>query len=261
MRAKTRDAIEQIFRSFIADQRSKLEKKRKKFDDPRLGYPFHRLFFSEAEVRASRTERSVVTAMGSRLYPELARTVALDRFSDVHLGHEVVGSVNDAAVNMIEQIVTELRATRRGRASVRRPDHNRELDEILSSRGGGLSQRSVIADLYIGDFTGGPLFIELKTPMPNLDIAAESKRKLLYYLAIRARQDIEGASAFLGLTYNPYVTREQYGHSVTKQVMDMNNQVLIGQELWDFIGGPSTFDEILEVIEEVGPTTANSNGL
>ncbi len=193
MRSETKDAVREVFRSFISDQHTKLA--RKGIGDIRLAYPFHRLFFTEAQVGAARTERSVVTAMGSVLYPQLAQAVALDRFTDVHLELEIAGTINDAAVNMIEEIVTTLRTGPRQRTVDRRPDHERELSEILNSLGGGQSRRSVIADLHIGDFTGGPLFVELKTPLPNLDIAAESKRKLLYYLAIRARErDWERAS-------------------------------------------------------------------
>lgn len=252
MRPESKDTVREVFRSFIDAQGLKLRKRG--VVDTRLGYPFHRLFFSEAEVRAARTERSVVTAMGSVLYPQLALAVARDRFEDVHLEFEITGNVNDAAINMIEEIVTILRTGPRQRTVDRRPDHERELREILNSLGGGQSQRSIIADLYIGDFTQGPLFVELKTPMPNLDIAAESKRKLLYYLTIRARQGIDNAQAFLGLTYNPFITRERYGHSVTKQVMDMEKQVLMGGELWNAIGGPGTYDEILELIDEIGPS-------
>ena len=87
--------------------------------------------------------------------------------------------------------------------------------------------------------------------MPNLDIAAESKRKILYYLAIMNRQGIPGAQAYLGFTYNPYLTRELYALSYTRQIMDMKDEVLIGNEFWDFIGGSDTYDELLEVIEEV----------
>ena len=252
MRAETHAAIREVFRTFIDNQWSKVAKR--KIEDTRVGYPFHRLFFSQAEVHAARIERSVVTAMGQQLYPRLALAVASDRFADVYLGHQVTGNLNDAAVNMIEEIVTTLRAPRSNRTVDRRPDHDRELREILNSLGGGQSRRSIIADLYIGDFTGGPLFIELKAPMPNLDIAAESKRKLLYYLAIRQREGITGAQSFLGLTYNPYITREKYGHSVTKQILDMEKQVLMGQELWDFIGGPGAYDEIVVLIEEIGPS-------
>ena len=175
----------------------------------------------------------------------------MGRFSEVRLEHTLEGAVNDAACNMIEQIVTELRTPPSRRATPRKPDHQSELSDILNSRGGGQSSRAVTADLYVGDFTDGPLFIELKTPLPNLDIAAESKRKLLYYHLIMDRRGVAGAKAFLGLTYNPFITRAKYGHSFTRQIMDMEQQVLMGGEMWDYLGGPGTFDEMKQAIDEV----------
>ena len=219
--------------------------------DLKLAYPFHRLFFSDEALMSARVERSVVTAMGDKLYPALAEALSKDRYSDVVLERTIEGMVNDAAANMVEQIATELRTPKKQRATPREPDHNRELAAILNSPGGGQISRTVTADLYVGDFSEGPLFIELKTPMPNLDIAAESKKKILYYHLIMDRKGISNAKAFLGLTYNPYLTRKKYAHSFTKQIMDMERQVLIGSEMWDLIGGLGAFDELLEIIDDV----------
>ena len=216
----------------------------------REGYPFHRLLFSDQALLAARLERSVVTTMGSTLFPALAKAVAEDNYSDVHLEYDFQGVLNDAACNMIEQVVTELREARRGRKDAREPDHQREMDEILGSRGGGPSSRTITADLFVGDFAGGPLFIELKTPLPNLDVAAESKKKILYYLAIQARLETR-ASAYLGFTYNPFGTRSAYSHGFTRRIMDMEKQVLIGSELWDLLGGPGTFTEITSLIDDI----------
>ena len=99
---------------------------------------------------------------------------------------------------MIDQIVTELRTPRRRRETTREPCHEDEVSDILNSPGGGRTNRAVTADLYIEDFDGGPLFVELKSPRPNLDVAAESKRKILYYLLIMDRKGVAGAQAYLG---------------------------------------------------------------
>ena len=255
MRQQTRRELTDVLRAFATDQLPKLTQW--SFEDLRIAYPFHRLIFPDSAVLAARAERSIVTAMGNTLYPALARIIASDRFQDIHTNHPIEGTVNDAACNMIEQIVTELRA-RRGRGENRRvPNHPNELRDILNSRGGGQSSRSVTADLYIGDFIRGPLFVELKSPKPNLDVAAESKRKMLYFLTIMDRRHVQGASAFLGLTYNPYLTRQQYGHSYTRQIMDMEHEVLIGQELWDHLGGPDTYSELLDLIEEIPTALPN----
>ncbi len=252
MRQETQEAVERLLRRFVDEHRAKLAPR--SLEDIRLSYPFHRIIFPDAAIAAARAERSIVTVMGTNLYPALAREVARDKFADVHLEYVVEGNINTAAVNMIEEIVRELRTPLRSRASDRRPDHEVEMGEILGSRGGGPVMASVTADLYIGDFTGGPAFIELKTPRPNLDIAAESKRKLLYELAICERAGILGAEAFLGLTYNPFITRERYDHSFTRQIMDMERQVLMGSELWDFIGGPGAYEELLSIIDRIQPT-------
>ena len=88
----------------------------------------------------------------------------------------------------------------------------------------------------------------------NLDIVAESKRKILYFLAIMNRRGMERAGAFLGLTYNPFVTRAKYNWPYTPQVMDMEREVLIGSEFWNYIGGLGTYNEILEIIAEINPS-------
>ena len=105
--------------------------------------------------------------------------------------------------------------------------------------------------MYVGDFPTGPLLVELKTPLPNLDIAAESKKKILYYLLIMDRKGVGGARGVMGFTYNPYGKRESYAHSITKRIMDMDYEVVMGEELWDLLGGPGTYAELLGIIEEV----------
>lgn len=249
MKQETKDRVRRVLYDFAASQQPKQE--RWTYDEIGQAYPFHRLLFSEEAIVSARVERSVVTSMGTHLYPSLAEAVSSDRFTEVFLEYSIEGEVNVAACNMIDEIVTELRTPKSKRETSRDPNHHEEISEIMNSRGGGYVNRSIIADLYIGDFPDGPLFVELKSPLPNLDIAAESKRKILYYLLIKEREGTHGAQGFLGLTYNPHITREGYGHSFTKRIMDMEKQVLIGSELWDMIGGSNTYNEILELIEDV----------
>ncbi len=249
MQPSTRNAVHRILREFALSQTPKLTKW--SLEGVRQGYPFHQLFFSEEAILAAKVERSVVTTMGATLYPALAKAIAASRFKCVFTNHAIEGPVNDAAINMIEQIVTELRTPPSKRQSPRRPEHDAEMRDILLSRGGGLSSRSVTADLFVEDFDRGPLFIELKSPRPNLDVAAESKRKILYYLTIMNRRGQADSRAFLGLTYNPYIYRDSYGHTFTKQIMDMRKQVLIGSELWDYLGGSGTYEDLLNLIEQV----------
>ena len=84
---------------------------------------------------------------------------------------------------------------------------------------------------------------------PNLDICAETKSKILTFKTLLYDQNPQGYMAF---AYNPYLTREDYKHGFTKQIMDLQAEVLMGNEFWDLIGGAGTFDELIEIIEIVG---------
>ena len=56
--------------------------------------------------------------------------------------------------------------------------------------------------------------------------------------------------AYLALYYNPFYPK-RYEHRFTQQIMDMNEEVLIGEDLWNKLGGKGTYDELLRIIEEV----------
>lgn len=55
------------------------------------------------------------------------------------------------------------------------------------------------------------------------------------------------------MAYNPYgVCRDDYKHSFSLQYLDMKNEVLLGDEFWQIIGGEGTYAELLDIYREVG---------
>ena len=175
MRTQTRDRVWHILYDYAVSQLPKLTKW--PLADIKRAYPFHRLLFSDKAVLAARIERSVVTTMGDALYPSLAKAIGEDQYTEVLTEHLVEGVVNDAACNMIEQIVTETPHAKEtanhteGTGSWSRAEGRAEFTwgwaDVPCD-----NSRSV----YWGTLQVGPLFIELKSPLPNLDVAAESKR-------------------------------------------------------------------------------------
>jgi len=236
----TRKSIHTLLKNFA-------QKSLKNYDLEKLKrqYPFHRLFFDEVSLVAFKQERSVVTKMGMHLYPELARIIALANYKDVVREKLIKGTVNIDTANTIDRIVTELRN------NLRSPGHSKEIKEIqaeyhIESKKVELQMR---ADIYIGDYPGGPFFAEIKSPLPNLDVCAETKKKILTFETILEGQNPKG---FLAFAYNPFETRANYKHGFTNRIMDMGIEILMAEEFWDFIGGSGTFDILLAIIEEVG---------
>lgn len=55
------------------------------------------------------------------------------------------------------------------------------------------------------------------------------------------------------MPFNPYGSDvRDYDHSVAKQYLDIREQTLIGQQFWDFVGGPGAYEEVLQIYGEVG---------
>lgn len=242
MQNSTKQQLTEFIETFARQRLAKVQNI--SIADLRRAFPFHDLFFRDQGLLAFKAQRSIVTALGKAFYPKIAGIIALDKHKDVHLEHTIVCTLPEGMSSKIEQITTELRS------ATRKPNHNLEMNEVVSSRGGGLRTTPIIADLYIGDFPTGPLFVEIKTPKPNLDICESSKKKMLYFLAQTHQQDIGGAKSVFALYYNPYFP-QPYGWHFTEMVMDMAAEVLIGEDFWNTIGGPGTYDELLQILAEV----------
>lgn len=245
MNATTRQAVHSLLKIFAESSL-----KTHDIEKLKLAYPFHRLIFDDAGLLAFKRERSVVTKMGQSLYPELARLIAREHYSEVARDKLIDGELEETTLNMVDRIVRDLRARKRV------PNHEQELSEI-GSVGNTLTKVPVrvIADLYIGDFSPGPLFVEIKTPKPNLDICAETKSKILTFETLLRGRNPRG---YLAFAYNPYITRAEYDHGFTQRIMDMQAEVLMAEEFWDMIGGSGTFSELIGIIDEVGNQIQNS---
>ena len=55
----------------------------------------------------------------------------------------------------------------------------------------------------------------------------------------------------IGVPYNPYEP-EPYQRWTLKGMLDMEHDILIADELWDFIGGEGTYTELLNAFELAG---------
>jgi len=253
MNEATRNKVKSFITNFVRQTLSDL-RRRYSIDLLKKAYPFHILFFSDEGMLHFKAERRIVTLMGRDFFPEVAYWVAVEQNPLVHREYEWNDALPETAVAKIEQIVTELRQpTGRRRAARRRPNHQQELQEIREEMNKTCPRRRVpfVADFYIESLNGKPFFAELKTPLPNLDICAESKKKILTFYAIMMARGILNCEGYLAFPYNPYLHRESYGHSSTKRVMDMEHQVIMAEEFWDKIGGTGTYAEILSILNEV----------
>ena len=81
---------------------------------------------------------------------------------------------------------------------------------------------------------------------------AQTAQRLLRMHAIR-RTGPPRVRAFYAMAYNPWGSApERYAHTFGNNYLDMNNQVLLGRQFWEYVGDANTKKELLEIYQEVG---------
>lgn len=208
--------------------------------------PFHESLLPDGILRVTEFERSFSTKLGTT-FEECARLIAKSVHKNAERGYRVRGVVTAKAIKRIEEITSKIGS---GGMKWQYPDLVKEVVE-LSKNGNGV-ERVSIADLYIETKSGEEWFFEIKSPKPNKGQCLEATSRLLQIQAI-THLKYPKSKAFYATAYNPYgVDKSTYKHSFVLNYMDLNNEVLVGKEFWELVGGKGTYDEILGIYQEVG---------
>lgn len=208
--------------------------------------PFHESLLPDGILRISEFERSFSTKLGTT-FEECARLIAKPIHKNAERGHRVRGAVTAKAIKRVEDITSRIGS---GGMKSKYPDLVKEVI-ALSKNGTGVGRVS-IADLYIETKSGEEWFFEIKSPKPNKGQCMEATGRLLQIQAI-THSKYPKAKAFYATAYNPYGTEKStYRHSFVINYMDLVNEVLIGKEFWDMVGGKGTYEEVLSIYQEVG---------
>jgi hypothetical protein len=209
------------------------------------GYkPFHEAIVPEQVMRISAFERSFSTKLGST-FEECARLIAAQSYKIAKRGFVATGQMPAAAASRIEELVNQI-------ASEHKPNFLQMINVVLEVQDEHWVERPVVADLYLESSEGKRFFFEIKSPKPNKGQCLEIAERLLRVHAI-TQAGRPSVNAYFAMAYNPYGThREEYKHSFSLTYLDMKNEVLLGEEFWEIVGGKGTYEELLEIYREVG---------
>lgn len=256
-RAKIKGYLEAFVNEVIEQQ-----KKREipTFDDSRVYLsrtslkpklkPFHAAIIPQEILKINEFERSFSTKLGTT-YEEAARLIALEHHAEIHRSFDIQGEVSNTALGEIEnQAVVFEHAAKSGQA---RPSLEKMIETILNARDTGeVSLRSARSDLYIRTHDGVELFFEIKSPAPNKDQCLAMTQRILRHHLIRGLPRPQVQSYF-AMAYNPYgPERKDYRWSLARMYLPFDQATLIGHEFWNIVGGPTTYEELLDIYHEVG---------
>jgi hypothetical protein len=211
----------------------------------RVQKPFHHALVPAEVWKGSKFERSFVTSLGS-MWEAAAVELGASLRGWAARSYAYVGDIHTAQLHVVQSILGDLEARRR------RPDWDSEIAEVFAAASGPTEPCQVTVDVAVGDSEDDRsthAYFEIKAPLPNADQTKVSKEKMFKLSAMERRE-----CAFYALPFNPFGRREDYSHPYPERYFDMraDRVVLIGADFWDRIGGPKTWEGMLEVAEEVG---------
>ncbi len=212
--------------------------------------PFHAAIIPNQLMRFNEFERSFSTTLGTT-FEEAARLIALEHHAEVHRSYDIVGNVSRAAIKEIEnQAVLFEHAAE---IDDERPTLEAMIETVLNARDEGeVSERITRSDLYIRSHEGVEMFFEIKSPVPNKDQCFTIINRILRNHLIRGLPRPQVQSYF-AMAYNPYgPERKDYKWSVAKMYLPFEQATLIGHEFWNIVGGPTAYEELLDIYHEVG---------
>lgn len=212
--------------------------------------PFHAAIIPEPIMRINAFERGFSTSLGTT-FEECARLIALDHHQYAERGYDVTGSVSQASVNEIEHQVSLYDRDIREKTS--KPSLTQMIAKVLAAREeGDLEKRTVRADLYILTHEGRELFFEIKSPKPNKGQCFEVTQRLLRFHLLRGKKQPD-VRAYFAMAYNPYgPDRASYRWAIPKKYMPFDSTVVIAQDFWTLVGGPTTYQELIDIYCVVG---------
>jgi len=239
--APTTDAVRELLRTFM----------RKWLDDvpdpaqqelEGLVAPFH-----DALVPGIRllNERGFSTRLGN-LHEHIAQVIAADVHADVRQPLDLAGTIPVLSREFITQRIAQLE---RRQAS---PDALYEREQLRGHFGNEV-QAGTRIDLFVQTHSGEQHFFEIKSAKPNLGQCKEMKERLLTAFAIQQHAD---SSWWWGIPYSPYGSTP-YRHSYALPFFDFENEVRMGEQFWDFIGGDGTYEQLLAIYAQVGEDFAS----
>ncbi|NPA34106.1 MAG: TdeIII family type II restriction endonuclease [Chlorobi bacterium] len=226
--------------------------------------PFHYRLIGKDKYAIFSFIQSINTTFGMSIWEQTALLLANDKWTKVQRQVDVV---NDDLVPCKQRDAKARRVMYQGMRDAietymtqlssgnRQANKRYEVSLLRRSFGKGplINVDKECADLYLRSRSGKEYFIDITSAKPNIKEFKAMKRKILEWQAIRLtgnlRRRVEGRIA---IPYNPYYPKP-YERWTLRGLYDLDrNEVMVGEEFWNFVAQDDVYHDLLEVFEQAG---------
>ncbi len=192
---------------------------------------------------------SLNTVFGTSIFEPLAERIAKSNFPEVQRQFKVGDKLSEAAQYEIQHIINSLSTG----ALPNKPEEIKRLRKVCRLE--PFTQlSSTKVDLYIRADNGSVHLFDIKTAKPNVSNFKDYKRTLLEWVAICLYQNPKlEIDTYIAIPYNPYEPKP-YERWTIKGMLDLQHELKVAEEFWDFLGGEGAYQDLLGCFESAGLT-------
>ena len=224
-----------------------LRKKFQTYNPETSNMPFHYRLLGRDRMALFSFIHSLNTTFGTSIFEPVAENLASLNFQFARKQYVVGDSISEQAQSEIQSIINDLTVGKN-------PNKIDEIERIrrVCNKGTMNKLKTVKVDLFVQSPDGTAHLFDLKTAKPNISNFKDFKRTLLEWIAIfLAQKPNAKVNSYIAIPYNPYEPKP-YERWTLKGMLDLDNELKVGEEFWDFLGNNGAYSELLNCFERAG---------
>ena len=228
--------------------RTSLLNKFNKYNPEPAVMPFHTRLLGKDRLALYSFIHSLNTNFGTTIFEPVAVTLATTKFKVAKLQMKSGTKISTIAQFEIQKIMDALTAARK------QPNKSEEIEIIRKvCRAGEIrTVKPTRVDVYLESYNNEIYLFDIKTAKPNKGGFKEFKRTLLEWVATALLEKPNAKiSTLIAIPYNPYAPKP-YSRWTMAGMLDLDKELMVAEEFWDFLGGKGAYKDLLDCFERVG---------
>lgn len=209
--------------------------------------PFHTRLLGKDRMALFSFIHSLNTNFGTSIFEPVAKSLAESQFRKVKTQATAGNRISERAQRVIQNIMDNL--TINGN-----PNKVDEIEAIrrVCQEGEMRTVKPTKVDILLESHSNELFLFDIKTAKPNKGGFKEFKRTLLEWVAcVLAGNPNAQINTLIAIPYNPYEPKP-YSRWTMAGMLDLNNELKVANEFWDFLGGKGAYQDLLNCFERVG---------
>jgi type II restriction enzyme len=210
--------------------------------------PFHFRLLGKDRMALYSFIHSLSTKFGTSIFEPVAKSLAQLNFANAE-SQQIAGTqISSEAQRVIQNIMDNLTT------AITTPSKPEEIQAIraVCQKGEMKAVKPTKVDLKVTEHNNTIYLFDIKTAKPNAGGFKEFKRTLLEWVAITlAANPNANVQTIIAIPYNPYEP-QPYNRWTMRGMLDLENELKVAEEFWDFLGGKGAYIELLDCFEKAG---------